>query len=181
MKLAKVDTPASIWNELIDKELTDVDIEEYAERLKKARTVKKSKRHDKTAKIITVENKENADDKEEKTDDKRETTVDKKEKTVKKKRDKSRDEVATKIGAFVFFGVFGVVQIWLLIDWLIKGHLLDTLALHLLPLIIAGSLFIVTSIIDLVNMRKKKREELKKSEIVNKLNRSTKKKGGKHK
>ena len=134
MKLAKVDTPASIWNELIDKELTDVDIEEYAERLKKARTENKSKKNDRSAKIITVENKNEINE------DEDEDVEDKKVETVKKKRDTSRDEAATKIGAFVFFGVFGVIQIWLLIDWIIKGHLLDTLALHLLPTIIAGGL-----------------------------------------
>ena len=175
MELAKVDTPASIWNELIDKELTDVDIEEYAERLKKARTVNKSKKNDRSAKIITVENKNEINEDEDK------DAEDKKVETVKKKRDTSRDEAATKIGAFVFFGVFGVIQIWLLIDWIIKGHLLDTLVLHLLPTIIAGGLFIVTSIIDVINNRKKKREEAKKAEAISKYNRSTKKKGGKHK
>lgn len=183
--MGKVETPATIWNELIDKELTDIDIEGYAERLRKAREVKKNSKHDRSAKILTAEKKE--DSVNEETDDEyavEKSDIDEKNVDVglkKKKRDTSRDELATKIGAFVFFGVFGVIQLWLLIDWIIKGCLIDTLALHLLPVIIAGSLFIVTSLIDLVNMRKKKREEAKKSEVVNKLNRSTKKKGGKHK
>lgn len=191
--MGKAETPATIWNELINKELTDVDIEGYAERLRKAREIKKSSRYDRSAKIITAEKKDDTVNEEvnnneyttEKSDteEKHEDVEHKKKKDVKekKKRDTSRDELATKIGAFVFFGFFGVIQLWLLIDWIIKGCLIDTLALHLLPVIIAGSLFIVTSLIDLVNIRKKKREDAKKSEVVNKLNRSTKKKGGKHK
>ena len=191
--MGKAETPATIWNELIDKELTDVDIEGYAERLRKAREIKKSSRNDRSAKIITAEKKEDTvieevDNSDEskiiESDDKKSEVIKQKKKTEvkeKKKRDTSRDELATKIGAFVFFGIFGVIQLWLLIDWIIKGCLIDTLALHLLPVIIAGSLFIVTSLIDLVNIRKNKREEAKKSEVVNKLNRSTKKKGGKHK
>ena len=191
--MGKAETPATIWNELIDKELTDVDIEGYAERLRKAREIKKSSKHDRSAKIITAEKKEDtvieeADNSDEskiiESDDKKSEVIKQKNKPgvkEKKKRDTSRDELATKIGAFVFFGIFGVIQLWLLIDWIIKGCLIDTLALHILPVIIACSLFIVTSLIDLVNIRKNKREEAKKSEVVNKLNRSTKKKGGKHK
>lgn len=95
-----------------------------------------------------------------------------------KKRDTSRDELATKIGAGVFFGVFGVVQLWLLIDWIAKGCLLDVLVLHLLPIIIVVALFTVTFIIDIINKRRSKREAAKKAKVVNKLNRSSKKKGG---
>ena len=92
-----------------------------------------------------------------------------------KKRDTSRDELATKIGAGVFFGVFGVVQLWLLIDWIAKGCLLDVLVLHLLPIIIVVALFTVTFIIDIINKRRSKREAAKKAKVVNKLNRSSKK------
>ena len=95
-----------------------------------------------------------------------------------KKRDTLRDELATKIGAGVFFGVFGVVQLWLLIDWIAKGCLLDVLVLHLLPIIIVVALFTVTFIIDIINKRRSKREAAKKAKVVNKLNRSSKRKGG---
>lgn len=184
----KVETPAEIWNSLVGKELTDVDIEEYANRLKVARENKKSAKRDRSAKILT-ENKQtdnNSDEQVEKSDankkDKSKSKLDNKSvnKNVKIKGTNVREDFAAKIGAFVFFGIFGVIQIWLIIDWLIKGCLLDTLALHLLPVIIVVCLFVITSVIDLVSNRGKKKEQVEREEAVKKYNRSKKnKKGGK--
>ena len=91
-----------------------------------------------------------------------------------------KEDYVAKIGAFVFFGIFGAVQIWLIIDWAIKECKLYTLGLHLLPTILVASLFIISLIIDIINGVKKRKDRNKKQEIVSRLNRSDKK-GGKHK
>lgn len=175
----KVETPAEIWNSLVGKELTDVDIEEYADRLKVARENKKNAKRDRSAKILTA-NKQtdsNSDEHVEKSDKtKKDKPVDK---NVKIKGTNVREDFAAKIGAFVFFGIFGVIQIWLIIDWLIRDCLLDTLALHLLPVIIVVCLFVVTSVIDLISNRGKKKEQAKKEEAVKKWSNKKHKKGGK--
>ena len=56
-KNGKVETPVEIWNSLVGKELTDIDIEEYVERLKVARENKKRGKRDRSAKILTADNK----------------------------------------------------------------------------------------------------------------------------
>lgn len=222
----KEETPAEILNSLVGKELTDVDIEEYAERLKVARENKKKARNDKSAKILPADeqasestdvgqtlgnqvsdNQESdnqasnnqasgnrASDSQESDNqasnnqvsgsqasehDKNKQTEKSAGNTVKVKGTNVGEDAATKIGAFVFFGIFGVIQIWLIIDWLIRGCLLDTLALHLLPVIIVVCLFAVTSVIDLINNRGKKKEQVKKEEAVKKRSNKKHKKGGK--
>lgn len=207
----KEETPAEILNSLVGKELTDVDIEEYVERLKVARENKKKARNDKSAKILPADeqasestdvvqtlsnqasNSQESDNQasDNQVSDNQESgnqasehgKIKQTEKsavnTVKVKGTNVGEDAATKIGAFVFFGLFGVIQIWLIIDWLIRGCLLDTLALHLLPVIIVVCLFVVTSVIDLISNRGKKKEQAKKEEAVKKRHNKKHKKGGK--
>ena len=187
--MAKVDTLSSLWKELENKHMDDIDVDDYVDRFKKIRvSKKKNKKNDSVKKpesldtekdsgvvseniIVNTDNDDAKAGKENKEQQKNNSSTDKKKNT-------SREELATKIGAGVFFGVFGVVQLWLLIDWVVKGCLLDVLALHLLPIIIVVALFTVTFIIDIINKYRSKREAAKKEKVVNKLNRSSKKKGG---
>ena len=203
-KNGKVETPVEIWNSLVGKELTDIDIEEYVERLKVARENKKRGKRDRSAKILTADNKisvynvdectsedsvgeQDSDNRgsehsiSEQGSDNRgsEHTEKSTDKDVKVKGTNVKEDVAVKIGALVFFGIFGVVQLLLIIDWLIKGCLFDTLAMHLLPVIIVVCLFVVTSFIDLISNRVKKKGQANKEDIkgYNRYNKN--KKGGK--
>ena len=204
-KNGKVETPVEIWNSLVGKELTDIDIEEYVERLKVARENKKRGKRDRSAKILTADNKisvynvdecTSEDSEGEQDSDNRGSedsvgeqgsdnrgsghTKKSTDKDVKVKGTNVKEDVAVKIGALVFFGIFGVVQLLLIIDWLIKGCLFDTLAMHLLPVIIVVCLFVVTSFIDLISNRVKKKGQANKEDVIKGYNRYNKnKKGGK--
>ena len=192
--MAKVDTLSSLWKELENKHMDDIDVDDYVNRFKKIRiSKKKNKKYDRSAKIVSANKLESSDTEKDSgvasenivvnTDNDAKASKENKEQqnnisSNDKKKNTFREELATKIGAGVFFGVFGVVQLWLLIDWVVKGCLLDVLALHLLPIIIVVALFTVTFIIDIINKHRSKREAAKKAKVVNKLNRSSKKKGG---
>lgn len=192
--MAKVDTLSSLWKELENKHMDDIDVDDYVNRFKKIRiSKKKNKKYDRSAKIVSANKPESSDTEKDSgvafeniivnTDNDAKAGKENKEQQnnisgIDKKKNTSREELATKVGAGVFFGVFGVVQLWLLIDWVVKGCLLDVLALHLLPIIIVVALFTVTFIIDIINKHRSKREAAKKAKVVNKLNRSSKKKGG---